>query len=133
MNYIAKKHRLIACFLFASVLSIILIPIVLADAPRIGCPSIICIGGNDNTGNIGDEPLSPILERAIGFLLIIGGAGGVLMAVAAGVLMVLSGGNEERRTRAVKMFIYAGAGILLAMFAYIIVYMVGAFDYSNGG
>lgn len=73
------------------------------------------------------HPIWDLLSAFVSWIITISATGAILMCILAGILFVYSGGNDDWRTRATKMFFFAGLGLLVSIFAYFIVALVDNF------
>ncbi len=89
------------------------------------------IGGVELADNVEDLPdadnprqtVVDILEAILNFVALIA----VIMVIIAGFYLVLSMGNEEQRDKAKRIILYTLAGLIVILFARIIVGLVTVF------
>lgn len=102
--------------------------------PDIGCSRGFLVGCNEAGGeeDYSEHYLAKTLIPSIlSWVMTLSASAGVLMGVVAGIMFLFAGGNEELRGRAIKTLLYAGLGLILAMFAYLIVEILSRLNFTT--
>lgn len=88
------------------------------------CEGIKAAGGTCNTSGTGGDTLQPIIKRVINILSIVVGAVSVIMIIIGGFRYVVSNGDSNAVSGAKNTILYAVIGLLVVIFAQVIVSFV---------
>jgi hypothetical protein len=121
-----KKYLL--GFIFAlSALLVVSAPVYVAAAPADdACEGIKLAGGTCDTG-AADSSVKNLVKSIVNILSFVVGAASVIMIIIGGFRYVISGGDSNGVTGAKNTIMYAIIGLVVVLFAQVIV----AFVYSN--
>ena len=90
-----------------------------------GCGSV------DDTDYKENAIFSSIIPNFITWIIRIAIAGGVVVAIIGGIMVMISAGDEEMRSKGNKAFYFAGIGITVSLFAYLIVELINRLPFPN--
>lgn len=96
------------------------------------CEGIELTGGECDTDGSAQEGIGNVVETIINILSLVVGAVSVIMIIIGGLRYVISGGDSNTTQSARNTIIYALVGLVIVIFAQIIVaFVVGRVDTSN--
>lgn len=111
---------------------IALLPSIVHAQEAIWCVGIMpgC-GSGGGTDYENNAIFSRLIPNFITWIIRISIAGGVVVAIVGGVMVLISGGDEEMMKKGNKAFYFAGIGITVSLFAYLIVELINRLPFPN--
>ena len=82
-------------------------------------------------GEVGD--VTSVVQKIINVIIVLVGVGAVIVVIYAGGVLMLSVGNADQITNGKKTLIWAGVGLVVVIFAYVLAKTVISFTYIDEG